>query len=427
MSNSSLSRTGIAALVLGYAALSALWVLASDRAVEWLLADTAQMGVAHTLKGWVFVAITSLLLYLLLRGRAGSAIATPAEEAARRSSMLLPLGLIALAVLVATVSAIGVQFRHQRETEATRMQAIAEVKTRQIADWLAERQGDATAMAADRRIATALARWTRQGDRASRDELIGQLRQYGNAKGYSSLMLLDAEGRLIWDSAGEDQPIDDRLAAAVRDAIAMNNSSHPPPYRDADGRLRLDFVAPLATPGGERASALILRTNPSSYIFPLLRSWPVPSASAETLMFRREGDKVLYLNDLLYQSDAAARFTAPLATAKLLAAQVLRGEITPGAFFEGEDYRKVPVLGVVRPVSNTDWYVIAKMDRSELFAQAWRDSLWLGLGGLLTLFMIAAGAFILRQRQSLSASLHQREAQAERLRLLELLDNLVRS
>jgi plasmid stabilization system protein ParE len=93
--------------------------------------------------------------------------------------MLLPLGLIALAVLVATASAISVQFHHQRETEATRMQAIAEVKTRQIADWLAERQGDANAMTVDRRIATSLARWSRQGDRASRDELMGQLRQFG--------------------------------------------------------------------------------------------------------------------------------------------------------------------------------------------------------------------------------------------------------
>ena len=238
MSNSSISRTGIAAVVLGYAALSALWVLASDRAVEWLLADSAQMAVAHTLKGWLFIAVTSLLLYHLLRSRAGSAIATPAEESARRSSMLLPLGLIALAVLVATTSAISVQFRHQRETEATRMQAIAQVKTRQIADWLAERQGDANAMAADRRIATSLARWTRQGDRASRDELIGQLRQYGNAKGYSGLMLLDAEGRLIWDSAGEDQPIDDRLAAAVRDAIATGSFAKVPNYRVGLAALR---------------------------------------------------------------------------------------------------------------------------------------------------------------------------------------------
>ena len=426
-SNSSLGRAGIAAVVLGYAALSGLWILASDRAVEWLLADPTHIAVAHTLKGWGFIAVTSLLLYHLLRGRAGSAIAKPAEEAARRSSMLLPLGLIALAVLVATASAIIVQFHHQRETEATRMQAIAEVKTRQIADWLAERQGDANAMTVDRRIATSLARWSRQGDRASRDELMGQLRQFGNLKGYSSLTLVDAEGRMIWDSAGEDQPIDARLVAVVREAITMNSPSHPPPYRDADGRLRLDFVAPLALRDGEPSSAVILRTNPSSYIFPLLRSWPVPSTSAETLLFRRDGGQVLYLNDLLYQSNAAAKFSAPLSTSKLLAAQVLRGEITPGTLFEGEDYRKVSVLGVARPVSNTDWYVIAKMDRSEMFAQAWRDSLWLGFGGLLTLFMIVAGAFILRQRQRLSASQRQRETQAERLRSLELLDHLVRS
>jgi hypothetical protein len=62
-SNSSLGRAGIAAVVLGYAALSGLWILASDRAVEWLLADPTHIAVAHTLKGWGFIAVTSLLLY----------------------------------------------------------------------------------------------------------------------------------------------------------------------------------------------------------------------------------------------------------------------------------------------------------------------------------------------------------------------------
>jgi PAS domain S-box-containing protein len=58
--------TGRAALkpALIYAVVAGLWIVLSDSAETWWLTDPAQIHLASTLKGWLFVAVTALLLYL---------------------------------------------------------------------------------------------------------------------------------------------------------------------------------------------------------------------------------------------------------------------------------------------------------------------------------------------------------------------------
>jgi two-component system sensor histidine kinase/response regulator len=198
-------------------------------------------------------------------------------------------------------------------------------------------------------------------------------------------------------------------------------------YRGADDRLHIDFVATLAMYGERPGPLIILHADAGSYLFPALQTWPVPSASAETLLVSREGDQVLFLNDLRHRPDSAAKLRVPLATPGLLAARVLRGEVQQGSLIEGSDYRGVPALGVARQVPDTDWLLIAKMDRAELFAEAWRDSVWTFLAGLLALFIAIAGALVLLQRRKLADTLREKANQAEKLHALELLDALVGS
>ncbi|MFZ4536625.1 PAS domain S-box protein [Propionivibrio sp.] len=54
-------------LVVVYAAFASLWILLSDNVVAWLFSDPARITLASTIKGWLFVAVTSLLLYGLMR------------------------------------------------------------------------------------------------------------------------------------------------------------------------------------------------------------------------------------------------------------------------------------------------------------------------------------------------------------------------
>jgi two-component system sensor histidine kinase/response regulator len=337
-------------------------------------------------------------------------------------SLMLALASICIATL--TVAAIVHSIGQHRETETARLQAIVELKTRQIADWLNERRGDANFLNSSRLLAGHYRQWHERGDSSGRDQLLARLEQFRATKGYERVLVVDQlEGS--WDSGVGKIDIDPVLRAT---ALATNGKPGTPVhFRDSGGRLLLGFFTRFSALGDHPGPVIVLSVDPASYLSPLLKTWPVPSSTAETLLFRRDGDQVLFLNELRHSADSAGKLRVPVATQRLLGAQVLRGEVEQGRLIVGADYRGVDTLGVARTVTGTDWFLVAKLDRAEFFAEAWRESLWIAFAGLLIVFMTVAAAMVLRQRQRLEQDRNDRAAQAEKLRALELLDALADS
>jgi PAS domain S-box-containing protein len=92
------SRTGVLAIVLAYAFLGGLWILLSDGAMGLLIHDPLALVKASIVKGLLFVAVTTLLLYLLVRRLAGALIATHQLELEyERDRKLPPPMLVAIA------------------------------------------------------------------------------------------------------------------------------------------------------------------------------------------------------------------------------------------------------------------------------------------------------------------------------------------
>ncbi len=76
-------RKGILEVVLLYALFSGAWILLSDKAVEAMFSDPAQIIRVSMIKGWLFVAVTTALLYGLVMRLVGTI------EAAHRHEMAL--------------------------------------------------------------------------------------------------------------------------------------------------------------------------------------------------------------------------------------------------------------------------------------------------------------------------------------------------
>jgi PAS domain S-box-containing protein len=313
--------------------------------------------------------------------------------------------LAALVLLIAAVTAIGVAgvYRQHRSTELARLQTIADLKTRQIGDWLTERLGDARYVQDSSFLTDHYLRWRKTGDKTSLEQLIARLDQLRSSKGYGAVMCLDAAGEPLWQPPPGYAGANAGLRAAAGQAVADGRSRLHGPYRDADGRVHVDFLVPLVKTGPV-APVVVLHAEPADYLYPLLQTWPVPSASGETLLVRRDGDSVLYLNDLRHRAGTAVRLRLPIGSPKLLSAQLLRGEVEPGRMIVGEDYRGKAALGVARPVSGTEWFMIAKLDQSELYASAFGDAIRILLAGLLAMLSGTAGILAFHQRQNLALS-----------------------
>ncbi len=410
----------ISGIVLLYASFSALWILLSDYGVVWLFTDPSQIAFASSAKGWAFVVVTSLLLYRLMRRLPEGASRSLISSAGLRS-MRVPLAFFTLVITVITVFAVVHDYKQDREKEITRIRAIAMLKREQILDWMSERYANARFVNTNRYWSELYQRWRDRGDAASLTVLQGSLDDFGRVNGFDSVLLLNDDGAPIWASAAASLDMPSVLRGATRTSDSKNDIRHVGPYRDEVGRIHLDFIAQLPIVNGEYGPTVVLRTNPEMKPFARLGKWPAPSESGEAFLIRRAGDEIEFLSDLRHWGDHGAGLRMSV-QGRGLAAQVARGAADADMVLEGSDYRNVPIIGTVLAIPGTDWFLVVKMDRSEIYAGAVPDSMWIVLTGLLSLICVGAGAMALHQAHSLSASVRLAAVQEEKLTALRLLN-----
>ncbi len=381
-------------------------------------------------KSLVFVVASSFVLYLAV-GWLQTKAHNPATNLLPdidRGALILVFALLACSIVLVGLGGVAYTANNQKKQEVERLRAIADLKSGQIAAWLTERWNDAIVLRGDTVLSDLYATWRRSGNQANRAKLAEKLEIYRNAFNYQNILLIDENGNVVEAHSGAKHPSAPILIDTVRRAIETGEIQLTDLYRmhaPASSHVHLDFVTPLQTAEGEAGLAAVLRIDPYHFLFPFIQSWPVPSASAETLLFRRDGDAVLFLNELRYRSDTALKFRMPMTTSDLLAVQALEGRATTEGVVEGVDYRSVPVLGVVKPIEGTAWHLVAKLDKNELYAQAKKEAGWIALVGTLAVVIAAAAVGLIYQRQELRFSQAQRRQQAEKLQALQLLDAIV--
>lgn len=417
-----LTRAHVLNVVLTYAAVASLWILLSDKAVEWLFSTPAQFALASTIKGWLFILITALMLYTMLRRRINQSTASPRLS----GRQWLPILLLNSLILALTAMAIAQNIGLTRDKEVARLETIADLKSRRITEWLGNREQDLRQIIDNPRYGdlSPSAQRTKPSDEQA--QRLTRLVEFISAEGFDGAALFDPTGQTLWQTPGAGI-----MNATLRDALARVTAGkvlRVGPYLDELGQPRLDFLAPLATAAGP-APVIVLQISGSHWINQILKPWPIPDSSGEATLFRQRADQVQYLSDLRYRPDSALRLHLPLHHDTLLAAQYLRldaGQRGPRVLI-GKDYRDIAAFGVVYPVEGTDWYLLAKIDKAELNQASFKESIWIGLISLLVLFVTNAGIILLRQHTRLLMTEQVRHSQAQRLQALQLLSAIADS
>jgi PAS domain S-box-containing protein len=307
---------------------------------------------------------------------------------------------------VSMIAVIWWYYARQREAiETTTMQdlaAISQVKVNEIADWRRERIGDGRVQSSPgtlriaRRLLTG--RDVRPSDRA---DLLDVMRRLEEEFGYTGTALVDSEGNILIQTA-PNHPVPSRIREFARAAAQADDVRLEDLYLDRVlGRPLMAVTIPVHDLG-----AIVLEIDPSRFLYPLLSIWPTPSTTAESLLVRREGaNEALYLNELRHRRGTALVFRRPISPSVPADRHLEKGWSVKGFL----DYRGTPIIGTVRRVPDSPWYLITKIDVVEVEAPvrrlAWEMALITALIGVAN---IAGVGFIWRgQRQR---NLREREA-----------------
>ena len=310
------------------------------------------------------------------------------------SFLLLALGAIAIYLYIAQI--------HRLTSETLNdLTTIYEAKIESISNWRQERLGDARVISTHTMMGDAVKHLVENpGDANDREVITSWLTTFLEAYNYDSYQLVDANGEELLTSTGANNDRPPEILAVMRKALDENRVILTDLYQSqSSSGIFLDLLIPIKDPSGSSTPPIalcVLRIDANDYLYSMLQTWPIPSASGETILFRQDGEFVTYLNSLRFNSDSAFKFQFPVDDPDLPVAKIIRGEASVG---EGVDYRGVGVFYGGERVPDTNWYLLAKIDRGEVFTQVRRQG-WV-LSAILLLLLTAdfSLAYIMVRRQ----------------------------
>jgi PAS domain S-box-containing protein len=230
--------------------------------------------------------------------------------------------------------------------------------------------------------------------------------------GYRTVAVVDESGALLFAAGEPDVRLGRKLLTTITPAGRSGAVELVEVDRAGEGeRSPLVLVAPLAAVAGAPDLLLVFEPSAEDFLVQLLQFLPV--ASTETLLVRRDGETLRYLDPLRSPVDSGF---------ERLARQLLRDGAAPEQPLSGRNERGVALLGVALPVAGTSWWLIARVDRQEIEQALQNDLFWITLSVAAALFALVFFGIMLRQQQYLRFVESARQAQAEALRVQQLVD-----
>ena len=336
--------------------------------------------------------------------------------------------LLLIMIILAGMGYFLAQRSYIVKSEQEKLTAVAELRVGQIVRWRNERLNHIEYIYNNPLFARLVKAFFENPENTEKKQEIQAWMNALQLRGlFSEVYLFDALGRQITSSknAGE---IGSHAKGLIAQALV---ASRAPVFSDLHTAPNyhfphFDIVIPLILPGKSDAAAgvLFMRMLPQSGLYQRINSWPTPSLTAETLLVRRDGDSILFLNDLRLRKDAVLQLCLPIKDDNYVAAKAVNGA---EGIINGLDYRGVPVLASARKIPDTSWIMIAKVDKNEIYAPL-REQAWIAGAGMFFLVIGAAAAIGLlwwRQRTGFYIALYEerKRSDAKVLQLAALVED----
>ena len=247
--------------------------------------------------------------------------------------------------------------------------SIANLKVDVIDQWRKKKTAEAAIFSEKAFYLASFETWLDgRNNKEFRAQMLEWMEQTRNIWDYHSITIINKKGNIVLHTGqAESNRMDMQLRRLYDDALNTGAIKFGDFYRCRDcGKIHVDIVAPLrlVSKGGKSSifGVAVFKIDPDEFLYPLIQSWPVPSRTAETLLVTREGDDVVYLNELRHSKSPPLSLKLPITRQELPAVKAALGQ---EGVVEGIDYRGMKVIAALKKIPGCPWSLIAKIDYDE--------------------------------------------------------------
>lgn len=342
--------------------------------------------------------------------------------------LILLFALISSGSLIVGISYITSQRNDLLEHNSIELSAIADLKVRQIMQWQKERKADGLFLSQSNSFRNKFSGFiAAPDDKVMRSDLLNDLKVLTESYDYRTVIFVDNKFNVRLFYPEQDTVIGDFLKNTLPGIVKKGDVVLTDIHQTGNvSFVHLDLIVPFRGSGVNDSAifgTLILRIDPQKFLWPLLKLWPETSKTSETLIIHREGDEIVYLSGLRHQENAELVLRKPVSETKLAAAMALQG-ITKST--NAVDYRGVPVIASMKKVPQSPWYLVAKVDREEIFASL-EDQIRMVVI-IVILLILTTGSFLVFLWRNQSARFYREkyETEVDRLALVKHYDYILK-
>ncbi len=328
----------------------------------------------------------------------------------------LLLGVILVVYLCATAY-YNYELNRITLQEYDKLAAIGKLKTENIHEFRKGMKADVWSLSTGTLFRRAVGEWLNQDEPGPvPPDILGFLMVGQHQLGYAEALLADTKGNLIASTSGRPEPLTTVERAAFQQALDNGVPVLSDLFVANNGLIFMSAVAPLMDLHGNVIAVAVYRSDAASRLFPMVQMWPTASETAETLLVGEDSGQVLFLNELRHNPQKALSIRTPMDNLKLPSAQAIAGKT---GIFIGKDYREQDVLADLRPIPDSPWFMVTKVDSDEILKEAtYRGVVITAFSGMFILLTGCFTAYWFFNRQArLYRSMYNAESQ--RLEILE--------
>jgi PAS domain S-box-containing protein len=317
----------------------------------------------------------------------------------RRRYWVAFFALVSLGFAAAGFRYYKFETNRMKQEQYREIKTIAGLKAGYIEQWRAERLADVVKTAKSPFFIKGLEDWMHNpGTVAYQENLKKRLDLEKIYNVYSDVLIAAMDNSTIFPLRPKSGSVDIAEKQAISESLKTGKALLSELYRSQDGNIYIDAVAPVIGTKGAPVSVLVYRSDATHFLYPLIQSWPTLSHSSETLIVRKDGSDVLFLNNLRHRPNTALILREPLTATNIPAVQAVLGKRD---MFLGKDYRGVEVMADLRPVLQSSWFMVAKVDTAEILSEARYRAGAISLVIFLFILLSAAmTAYAFRHRQA---------------------------
>jgi signal transduction histidine kinase/ABC-type amino acid transport substrate-binding protein len=305
-----------------------------------------------------------------------------------RRSIQLKLTLSFLSISIVPLLGIGaLTYFNERDIikdkVTSHLKSIVELQTALLSQWLDQASSDCRFLARDKILIESLLPHFSNLHHADQNVGTVHIRRYLEGLvggwGYGEALVISPAGRVLFSTCPLYEGLDMAVNPHFRGAMSL-----PPGevyikdiyYSERTKTLSMAFSTRIQAsspnnkfPQDRVIGVLVLRVCVDRTLYPLLRNWQGMGNSGETMLVRRDGERILFLNNTRNFPDTALKLAIPVQPVTGQAEIALKAISGQRGIAESVDYRGISVLAAYSPVFRTHWGLITKQDSREAISE----------------------------------------------------------